>query len=67
MRYPRLLKKAVEDAALAGYCFSFGAEQEFYLFRLDETASLRKFPMIKPDIWILHPMTAARISDVKYA
>lgn len=31
-----LLKKAMEDAKKAGYSFAFGAEQEFYLFRLDE-------------------------------
>ncbi len=31
-----LLKKAVEDAKKAGHCFAFGAEQEFYLFNLDE-------------------------------
>ena len=32
----RVLRQAVEDAAQAGYAFTFGAEQEFYLFRLDE-------------------------------
>ena len=32
----RLLHEAVEDAAQAGYRFSVGAEQEFYLFELDE-------------------------------
>ena len=31
-----LLKKAVQDAAEAGLTFYFGAEQEFYLFELDE-------------------------------
>ena len=31
-----ILKKAVKDAADAGFHFSFGAEQEFYLFELDE-------------------------------
>ena len=31
-----LLKKAISDSEKAGYSFSFGAEQEFYLFRLDE-------------------------------
>ena len=31
-----LLKKAVEEAKRAGYVFAFGAEQEFYLFGLDE-------------------------------
>lgn len=39
-----LLKKAVEDAKKAGYTFSFGAEQEFYLFNLDETGSSTKIP-----------------------
>ncbi len=31
-----LLKKAVEVAKQKGYTFNFGAEQEFYLFNLDE-------------------------------
>ena len=31
-----ILKKAVEDAKEAGLKFKFGAEQEFYLFELDE-------------------------------
>lgn len=31
-----LLKKAVSDAKAEGYGFYFGAEQEFYLFELDE-------------------------------
>ena len=31
-----LLKKAIEDAQKAGFTFTFGAEQEFYLFNLDE-------------------------------
>ena len=31
-----LLKKAAEEAAAKGYTFYFGAEQEFYLFELDE-------------------------------
>ncbi len=31
-----LLKKAVEEAKQAGFEFTFGAEQEFYLFVLDE-------------------------------
>ncbi|MBQ8515087.1 MAG: glutamine synthetase [Ruminococcus sp.] len=30
-----LLKKAIKDAERAGLHFSFGAEQEFYLFKLD--------------------------------
>lgn len=39
-----LLKKAVEDAKKAGYRFSFGAEQEFYLFKLDENGYPTKIP-----------------------
>ena len=39
-----LLKKAIEDAKKAGYSFSFGAEQEFYLFRLDENGQPTKTP-----------------------
>ncbi len=39
-----LLKKAAEDAHRAGHYFSFGAEQEFYLFMLDETGKPTKIP-----------------------
>ena len=39
-----LLKKAVEDAKRAGYQFYFGAEQEFYLFKLDENDNPTKIP-----------------------
>ena len=39
-----LLKKAVSDAAEAGYTFYFGAEQEFYLFELDEKNQPTKTP-----------------------
>ena len=42
-----LLKKAVEDAKKAGYHFSFGAEQEFYLFQLDENGNPTKVPYDK--------------------
>lgn len=34
-----LLKKAVSTAEKAGYSFAFGAEQEFYLFQLDENGN----------------------------
>ena len=40
----RILKQAVADAARAGYRFFFGAEQEFYLFKLDETGEPTKNP-----------------------
>ena len=39
-----LLKKAMEDARKAGYTFAFGAEQEFYLFELDEKNKPTKIP-----------------------
>lgn len=39
-----LLKKAVEDAKKSGFRFSFGAEQEFYLFCLDESGKPTKKP-----------------------
>ena len=39
-----LLKKAVSDAAAAGLTFYFGAEQEFYLFNLDEMNMPTKTP-----------------------
>lgn len=39
-----LLKTAVAEAEKAGYEFSFGAEQEFYLFMLDENGKPTKIP-----------------------
>lgn len=39
-----LLKRAVEDAHQAGYSFGFGAEQEFYLFKLDDDGEATKTP-----------------------
>ena len=39
-----LLKNAVSEAEKSGYRFSFGAEQEFYLFRLDEQGMPTKIP-----------------------
>lgn len=39
-----LLKKAVADAKAAGYSFSFGAEQEFYLFKTDEDGNPTQIP-----------------------
>ncbi|MBQ3510067.1 MAG: glutamine synthetase [Peptococcaceae bacterium] len=42
-----LLKEAIHTAEQAGLCFSFGAEQEFYLFRLDENGTPTSFPYDK--------------------
>ena len=39
-----LLKNAMDDAKRAGLEFSFGAEQEFYLFQLDEKGNQTKIP-----------------------
>ena len=55
-----LLKKAVADAKEAGYEFTFGAEQEFYLFRLGEN-QLRSLPM-KRATWTLPRKITAKIS-----
>ena len=39
-----LLKKAMQAAEDAGVCFFFGAEQEFYLFELDQNGKPTKTP-----------------------
>ena len=39
-----LLKKAIQDAEKAGISFYFGAEQEFYLFTLDQNGKPTKEP-----------------------
>lgn len=39
-----LLRKAAADAEAAGYSFTFGSEQEFYLFRLDENGNATDIP-----------------------
>ena len=39
-----ILKKAVETAEKEGYSFAFGAEQEFYLFKLDENGEPTEEP-----------------------
>ena len=39
-----LLRNAVAKAKAGGYEFSFGAEQEFYLFQLDENGDPTKIP-----------------------
>lgn len=42
-----LLKRAVEYAEQAGLSFYFGAEQEFYLFKLDESGEPTRIPYDK--------------------
>lgn len=39
-----ILKKAIQAAEYAGYQFFFGAEQEFYLFQLDDNGKSTKLP-----------------------
>lgn len=39
-----MLKRAIIEAAKAGYTFSFGAEMEFYLFKLDENGEPTNIP-----------------------
>lgn len=40
----RLLIQAIDDAKKAGYQFFFGAEQEFYLFKIDDNGNQTKIP-----------------------
>lgn len=40
----RLLKEAIAAAKKAGFAFSYGAEQEFYLFTLDDKGKPTKIP-----------------------
>lgn len=42
-----LLKQSIKHAEQAGFSFSFGAEQEFYLFKLDENGEPTKEPYDK--------------------
>lgn len=42
-----ILMRAVEEAEKAGYSFYFGAEMEFYLFKLDENGEPTKIPYDK--------------------
>lgn len=42
-----LLKQAAAQAAAEGYAFAFGAEQEFYLFKLDEDGEPTQEPYDK--------------------
>lgn len=42
-----LLKQAVETAKKVGFNFAFGAEQEFYLFKLDDNGEPTKIPYDK--------------------
>ena len=39
-----ILKKAIQDSQNAGFQFFFGAEQEFYLFTLDDNGNPTKEP-----------------------
>ena len=50
-----LLKNAVQTAEEAGYRFSFGAEQEFYLFKLDENGEPTRVPYDKAGYMDLAP------------
>jgi len=50
-----LLKNTVAEAEKAGYHFYFGAEQEFYLFKLDEDGEPTKVPYDKAGYMDLAP------------
>ena len=44
MWHPFYFKKAIQDSQNAGFQFFFGAEQEFYLFTLDDNGNPTKEP-----------------------
>ncbi len=50
-----ILKTAVAQAAAKGYEFAFGAEMEFYLFKIDELGQATTLPTTGPGIWTLSP------------
>ena len=50
-----ILKKAIQDAEQAGYQFFFGAEQEFYLFNLDENGEPTKIPYDNASYMVIAP------------
>mgnify|MGYP000576876206 FL=1 len=58
-----LLEKAIKAASEEGLQFSFGTEQEFYLFRSDDFGEPTMIHMIMPDIWISLRKTKVKISD----
>ena len=62
-----LLKQAVADAEKAGYTFYFGAEQEFYLFELDDKELPTKRRTTTPAIWILRRRTRAKTCGARSA
>lgn len=58
-----ILKRAIEDAARAGYTFSIGSELEFYLFRLDDSGEPVKIPYDKASYMDVAPED--RCEDVR--
>ena len=50
-----LLKQAVSDAEKAGLRFSFGAEQEFYLFLLDDSGKPTRTPIDEAEYMDIAP------------
>ncbi|MCQ2438017.1 MAG: glutamine synthetase family protein [Clostridia bacterium] len=50
-----ILKQAIEEAKKAGYTFYFGAEMEFYLFKLDEEGEPTNTPYDKAGYMSIAP------------
>ena len=50
-----ILKQAVQDAEKAGFQFFFGAEQEFYLFNLDDNGNPTKEPYDNAGYMVIAP------------
>ena len=57
-----ILKKAVADAAAKSCHFSFGAEMEFYLFKLDEYSRATTIPHDEAGYMDIAPTTRESIS-----
>lgn len=62
-----ILKRAVKDAEEAGLSFSFGSEQEFYLFKLDDNGERTNIPYDNAGYMDIAPDDKEKISAVKYA
>lgn len=62
-----ILKTAVAQAAAKGYEFAFGAEMEFYLFKIDELGQATTLPTTGLGIWTLSPTIRGSTSAGRYA
>ena len=62
-----ILKKAIQDAGNSGFRFFFGAEQEFYLFTLDDNGKPTGAPYDNAGYMDIAPEDRERIFAARYA